>query len=1213
MTRLPTLPMPRLPSLPGMSDYGYPTGIHRAPEEPITPEEQQSLWRTILGPIQWLGETIAKPFRATQGVVSGLTDLAQGNEPEWGGGLLNLVPFSDTMGLTNPADMEKTAGRSLLTKWGIAPPEEGKGWGEDWDWKLAGLGVDLLTPGSALGGGPGGALTRAGKLVGKAAKVPKSVQAAGASIKAAMEGPSKTWSKLVEEAGGDVGAAAATRASQGPILGANVKAMANEVREELRGAASIQPLGGGVLSLLGLNLPKIPLGVGSERAAKALEGLAYGKYSPFAWLGYLASSTTAGTWPGPEMAARAETVAKFANVQAATYDALPALSKGMDELQGMWANKIGGYAKAAGNNRGFADADDVVNYLWEMKGKLPEGGVFQNVPGELGQQVAEFQELSQTMADSLANVDSYIGLKYKMLGGNLEFLDDIHVKHSPRRPSAELKKAFDELEARRQYKTGAGGFAMHRDPAKSQPGGTHSVNAAAMDQLLSGTDRLTKAEKEVVEESLRSKLAAKGVPIAPDATLADLQRQYAYSDIFKPARDKLGYAGDEATQEALAEWEKSWLQTVKDKEGNIIQGGKGDDLIAQLNKLPAHAQEHGIFDRATITDWLDYLTTMSASTSNLMSIHNLMRQTAKIADKADTAPPSGFLTLDQAWSAAVHQKGKLKGRPLLNDGGKTTFLDRFAQDLVAKDPNALAQFDIQVGSQNYVEELTTKLAPRVLVPSKLPRVLGNWFQLMEPETHSAVGKVWDGINSAFKTGVTAVWPAFHVRNLIDDFWRQAANAGENYSLGSLIRGYFKTIRDLTRGPSAEMQQAAKSGLFAKGSGIGQDVKALVGSGTGDEMPRMMTKFFEKETAPRAPGIMGSPWMPLNVKGVRGKMLGGGSEAAQEELGKTARQFYPVMWGERAYSIGEAFGRMPTYYAALEAGKTPGQARAIVAALSFNFAKPKVAAVPGNFFDRVISRAVPFANFVQKNVPYQIAQLIDRPTGLTAMTIRGMGLAQRESTDYVPSWMREQLGIRTGGPEENASFFRGMGLSYEGLGPYLPTIVGNVASPGTWSRSAERMFSQTAPPLQLAYKLLSGREPYTGRELKHVKGPFGVPALDTVLTSSPLARAAGSLAELADERKSMVEKLLGLTTGMKLSRFNLPEQKIADTEAAIKAQIQPMKYVREWTEPYVPKKYLEKVDPETLEKLRQLKTLAKQRKRLMAETPKPSPSYSWGLF
>jgi len=160
-------------------------------------------------------------------------------------------------------------------------------------------------------------LTRAGKLVGKAAKVPKSVQAAGASIKAAMEGPSKTWSKLVEEAqaklqrvqtpqeferlmgrpplpgqtlaiGGNIEAAeelaAATRASQGPILGANVKAMANEVREELRGAASIQPLGGGVLSLLGLNLPKIPLGVGSERAAKALEGLAYGKYSPFAWL-----------------------------------------------------------------------------------------------------------------------------------------------------------------------------------------------------------------------------------------------------------------------------------------------------------------------------------------------------------------------------------------------------------------------------------------------------------------------------------------------------------------------------------------------------------------------------------------------------------------------------------------------------------------------------------------------------------------------------------------------------------------------------------------------------------------------------------------------------------------------------------------------------------------------------------------------------------------
>jgi hypothetical protein len=76
----------------------------------FTPEEQESLvgkvGRKTLGGLQWVGETLDKPGRAVRGVLAGRP-----------GELLNLLPLSDTIGITDPE--QATTGRDLSEQYGL--------------------------------------------------------------------------------------------------------------------------------------------------------------------------------------------------------------------------------------------------------------------------------------------------------------------------------------------------------------------------------------------------------------------------------------------------------------------------------------------------------------------------------------------------------------------------------------------------------------------------------------------------------------------------------------------------------------------------------------------------------------------------------------------------------------------------------------------------------------------------------------------------------------------------------------------------------------------------------------------------------------------------------------------------------------------------------------------------------------------------------------
>ena len=126
-----------------------------------------ALTNTGLGALQWAGETADKPGRAIRGMLGG-----QGL-----GAAKNLVPFSDTFGLTDPA--KSVSGRQLLNSvLGERDPNAGFGWGD-----AAGIGAEIALNPLSLGIGP------ASRALGAGAKAPNVGSQAGREAAAARLRP----------------------------------------------------------------------------------------------------------------------------------------------------------------------------------------------------------------------------------------------------------------------------------------------------------------------------------------------------------------------------------------------------------------------------------------------------------------------------------------------------------------------------------------------------------------------------------------------------------------------------------------------------------------------------------------------------------------------------------------------------------------------------------------------------------------------------------------------------------------------------------------------------------------------------------------------------------------------------------------------------------------------------------------------------------------
>ena len=121
--------------------------------------------------VAWAGDILSRPIYAAAGLAHGLTDIVQGETPDWHGGLKHLAP--DWM--TGIKQEQKIGGRDVLENLGVLGPNTpGLDWGD-----VAGFGLEFLVPYPSFGAA---ARTAGGNVLGKAGLLDDVTKVAGTGV-----------------------------------------------------------------------------------------------------------------------------------------------------------------------------------------------------------------------------------------------------------------------------------------------------------------------------------------------------------------------------------------------------------------------------------------------------------------------------------------------------------------------------------------------------------------------------------------------------------------------------------------------------------------------------------------------------------------------------------------------------------------------------------------------------------------------------------------------------------------------------------------------------------------------------------------------------------------------------------------------------------------------------------------------------------------------
>lgn len=254
---------------------------------------------------------------------------------------------------------------------------------------------------------------------------------------------------------------------------------------------------------------------------------------------------------------------------------------------------------------------------------------------------------------------------------------------------------------------------------------------------------------------------------------------------------------------------------------------------------------------------------------------------------------------------------------------------------------------------------------------------------------------------------------------------------------------------------------------------------------------------------------------------------------------------------------------------------------------------------------------------RKSVPYTLQVLAERPGGAKAQALRALNVATRGDGDgYMPQYLRERSTIPVAKGEDGQTTFMSQGgLPIEDLNM--------VALRGTPMKSVQRslegLLSQTNPVLSNLIQTMTGKELYSGRQLRDLgsrserltslfsedgKGTPH-PKLDRALAMTPFSRAYGEgeklldLLQVRDSGRPMAMDAANFLTGAKFTTPDSERYKLIDALEGIREGLEEEPMVRESTRPYVPGYYKDRVSSDVLEQLQrmhELERLARKSKK-----------------
>jgi hypothetical protein len=244
--------------------------------------------------------------------------------------------------------------------------------------------------------------------------------------------------------------------------------------------------------------------------------------------------------------------------------------------------------------------------------------------------------------------------------------------------------------------------------------------------------------------------------------------------------------------------------------------------------------------------------------------------------------------------------------------------------------------------------------------------------------------------------------------------------------------------------------------------------------------------------------------------------------------KQVRQGYHGVMeaGGRATQQVELANRLPMYeYLVNHKGFTPQAAAAKVKELQFDMQEL------APFEKDVMRRVVPFYAYSRKIMPLIFQNLLEKPGGAVAQTIRASNMG-RNNADFVPASVGEGMSIEL--PGGNGAFLSQLGLPTDQLGELAaiePTAFGTI------KRTGQKLLSMTNPLLVKGpAEMISGVNMFSGMPYEDLyKYPTNSVLANALIGESPASRYVTTFRQLTDDRKGGVQKVVNALTGAKITQ------------------------------------------------------------------------------
>ncbi len=1046
----------------GEAGYGLP----RRRFDPLTPEEEAAKLPTIAGSarggIGYVGASLAKPGRVIRCALAG--------RPRE---LLNVVPFSDALGWTDPA--EETTGRDLLRQWGAVGDEN------NWGNFLGGLAVDMATDPLMYATFGSGAATQAGKVAQKIGALPAGQSARmGGSLRQILAASPELQAAAETAAGGTRQLAGMIDRPLAGLFGWHVPFSGAFTPGGIGGAFLEGQRGLDVLAGAG----KVARAVGGPLAAasRTINHLPYGG-------GLLANAASAGLTGVPipfavEYAPKVwDWVRRYGR---ANFDSrvMGAVTNAGQETATEASELI---SKLAGRYRteGLALGEELASL--GMTDAATVRALVENQASATNQRVRDIvATMQKNLADFKAEADR-LGVPLKRWGDPT--FDNL--AYFPRQLSAGAgEPGRDALAVLRPADSHLG--SARKDWLQGIEGGTNTINRLALDPLTyQGTplqraqhvaatylpDPVALANRQLADGKITPGQLNRTISVITRHNRAQARRLVDFADSLSPAvRQSIGTANEVSafSHHPVADY-LSYMERAARLQG-VAEAGQ--NLLARSHLDPAAVAN-------------------LAAGSRVRSVEKALRDAGMVASPAHALPAGAM------------------GPPA--PGAYARTLEKINERRLAAGQAPLANLDGVFVDEGVAKELLR---------------YNHSFQA--PESVYPAVRTMDYATNLFKGWVTAPFPAFHLRNLLSGAWVNMVEGGPS-GVGRMRDAYrllhgetlpWANQLDVFRGLNLTPEEATRR-LAQQMAGYGisghlphaaQDIVGPAG-----ELLRMPTTL--DDVLARVPGHESK-----GLNSIADAYAGRGRwadttwnpfKALQIQGAGSHRDVHrAVAAGREVGEVVEGVNRGGLFLDLVRQGWTPEEAARRTLKAHFDYTKNATT----NFEKTVMRRALPFYTFTRQNIPYTLEQIATNPGGPAGTLARLAYAGRQDSGEFLPRYMGEGLAVPLGGEDEQGfrRYLTSLDLPPEQAFSLFKGTVGNPVQGLLMGGLA-----QLNPIPKALIEYATDRQFYSGRELGDLYSVFGDwlglsgsegQIIDQAVFNSPAARLMTDLRTVFDPRK-----------------------------------------------------------------------------------------------